>query len=166
MHSSATVFLCILRRDFSGHIVTRSAARTADTVDLTMDWREVFRTSHHRPAAIRFIGSKSSSPSPFPHMHSPLCRHNPLARVFMIRPPIRSAATLPLSYLFCFWTAHRDSSCAPVSVPFPSLRHSSFFYNLHDCTFLPLQSFQLLSSAYPTLSLQGVRSARNPPLRL
>ena len=52
---------------------------------------------------ICFIGSRASSPlspSLFPHMHSPLCRHNPLARMFMIRPPIRSATTLTLVIYF------------------------------------------------------------------
>ena len=106
---------------------------------------------------------KLSSSSLFPFLHYALSSMStqlfPLMRMFTI-PPTRSVATLPL--LFLFWTAHQDLSCALVAVP--SLRHSSFFYNLHDSTFLPLQSLQYLSSAHTTFSFQGVRSVCNLPL--
>ena len=93
-------------------------------------------------------------------MHSPPCRSNCLLL-------LECSQSLPQGLwlyfiLFFFWTAHQDLSCA--LVPVPSLRHSSFFYNLHDCTFLPLQSFLLLSSADPTFSFRESVPPRDLPL--
>ena len=125
-----------------------------------------FRTSiteHNRAAYISWVKpSKLSSSSLFPFPHYALSSTStqlfPLMRMFTI-PPTRSVA---LFYFILLWTAHQDLSCA--LVPVPSLRHSSFFYNLHDSTFLPLQSLQYLSSAHTTFSFQGVRSVCNLPL--
>ena len=114
--------LCNLQGDSSVHVVTRSAARTADSADPTTDMREAVThpiTDHNRNTShwVKVIIASSSSPSPFPHYaHSPPCRPNSLLFLKCSRsPPTRSVVKLP--QFLSFWTAHRDLSCALVPVP-------------------------------------------------
>ena len=138
--------LCNLRGASSVHVLTRSAARTADLADPTTDTREAFthpitdhncNTSHWVKVVIA-----SSSSSPFPHYTlSPPCRPNSLLFLERSRsPPIRSVAKLPL--FLSFWTAPRP---VVALVPVPSLYvtpHSSATCTTMLCN--PFRYYQVL----------------------
>ena len=150
--------------DTSGHVVTRSAARTADSADPTTDMQEAVphpTTDHNRNTSHRVklvIASSSSSPSPFPHYAlSPPCRRNCLLRMFTIA--THQVCGQTASIFVCLDGTPRPAVCSRAS-PVP-LCHPSFFYNLYDYA---LQSFPLLSSADPLFFVQGVHSAVNLPL--
>ena len=155
--------LCHLRGDSSGHVLTRSAARTADSADPTTDTRDAFAhpiTDHNRNTShwVKVVIASSSS-SPSPH--------------YVLSPPRQRNCLL---FLECSIAAHQvcgrtasifvflDSTPRPVvcsrASPVP-LCHPSFFYNLYDYA---LQFFPLLSSADPTFSFRESIPPRNLPL--
>ena len=158
------VFLCNLRGELQQPCCYQEhSARTTDSVDTTTDSREALAhpiTDHDRDT---FHWVDIVVPVPVPSLCT-LLHVDPIASSYYnvhYRPLTRSVAALPL-FFFLFWMAHRDLTSALVTVL--SLRNSSFFYNLHDCPFLPLQPFPLLSSADRTFSFRESVPPRNLPL--
>ena len=154
--------LCTLRGDSSVHVVTRSAAKTADLADPTTDTREAFAhpiTDHNRNTSVSLGQSRHRVivvvPVPSLYTLSSMSTQSLLFLECPRSPPTRSVAKLPL--FLSFWTAHRDLSCA--LVPVPSLYvtpHSSTTCATMLCN--PFHYYQVLIPTFP------IRESIPPPI--
>ena len=146
-HRMYSIPLCNLRGDSSGHVVTRSAARTADSADPTTATREaVAHPITDRPQYVLLGQSRHHVIVIVPVLVPSLCtlssiRPNRLLFLEYSRPPpIRSVAKLPL--FLSFWTAPRPAVCSraspvPLLTPHSSTTRTTMLYN-------PFRYYQVL----------------------